>query len=243
MFISTLFTAHRPIEAYLRLDHPTAPNLTLRGLDSFVLHQLASFYPVPTTLVDLAADATGGASAIFAIAHRELFHSIHLPAGDGEKAVWRKTFADTLVILGHHVPSPDLNAPLNLNQMLSPLSPPLFLVAPGEQPTATVTATVKPLLDAHPRALVALVGGARHMAVGATLVDDGYNLTPVHELSPVFKASQLTIASQDTTTVDVLKRIAMLFDGNMNHVSMPEAIRDNNARIAEALSSLEEDNA
>jgi hypothetical protein len=225
MTTTTIFTAHRPVAAYLRLPHPSPPDVLLRGLDSFLLRQSAGFYPVPPTFIDLAADATGGASALLALAHRDLFHAVYVPIQGGAPAPWRSTFAGALSLLGYTDAAPDLDTPLDLDADLNPLSPPLFLLAPGETPTADVIAQVTPLLEAHPQAALYLLGGAHRLAVAAELAAAGYIVTDTREVHPLFKASTLTVAAHDTTAADVLQRIGFLFDGNLNHTSLPASIQ------------------
>jgi hypothetical protein len=235
MTTTTLFTAHRPIADYLRLAHTEPAAVPLRALDTFTLRQLASFYPVPTTMIDLAADATGGASAVLWAANPNLFHRIFVPPPTDGAGNWRATFPDTLALLGHTDGAAALNltdALAALTPTLNPLSPPLFLLAPRAQTTATVVAEAEPLLAAHPRAVVALLGLERRLAVAATLADAGYHAVDGREVSPIFKASALTFAAREATPATVLRRVGQLFAGNFNHNTLPDHITTLRQKLA-----------
>lgn len=224
MTTTTLFTAHRPVAAYLRLPHPAPPAVLLRGLDSFLLRQTAAFYPVPPTWIDLAADATGGASAVLALAHHDVLYAVRVPSSANAPAPWRAAFPAALALLGDTAPPPDLHTPLDLEADLSPLSPPLFLLAPQGTPAADVVAEGRRLLAAHPQAALFLLGGERRLAVAAGLAAARTTVTDMREVHPLFKASTLTVAANTPTVNEVLRRVAMLFDGNLNHSSLPESI-------------------
>src|SRR3954451_19419114 len=77
---ATIAHCARPVEEYLRQSGSDAQDAaggragsgSLRPVDAFLLHQVAAMLPSPPHVVDLAADATGGATAALWSSHGSL---------------------------------------------------------------------------------------------------------------------------------------------------------------------------
>ena len=185
---ATLARCARPVEEYLRRlagrgGARGGPPLALGAVDSFLLHQLAAMLPPPTDVIDLAADATGGASAALWAAH-PFVRKVWAPrlAGHGD---WRKSFADLAAaemsemhgaggdgiadgglpgsparrVARIHLDGPAFDLPADwaaLGEMVGP-SPNLLILAASADSSAGV-ALVRGAVAAFPRAVVAAAG-------------------------------------------------------------------------------------
>src|SRR5678815_2649175 len=98
---ATIARCARPVEEYLRQSGEPARGTagtgavsTLRPVDAFLLHQLAAMLPSPPHVLDLAADATAGATAALWSSHASLRWARAPRRGiDG---TWRERVAERL---------------------------------------------------------------------------------------------------------------------------------------------------
>src|SRR4051794_5112398 len=72
--VPSVFEAFRPIERYEQLlatngDGGRTCAAKIEPLDALLMYLMASYYPAAPTVVDLAADATAGASSAFWAQH------------------------------------------------------------------------------------------------------------------------------------------------------------------------------
>jgi hypothetical protein len=81
--LPTVCSSYRPIEEYLAYRAGPAV-VDLRPLDALLLHLLAALQPAQGELLDLAADATGGASTVLGLTLPSVRHVVSPCAGTAE---------------------------------------------------------------------------------------------------------------------------------------------------------------
>ena len=238
---ATIARCARPVEEYLRQSGKPAQDAagartvsTLRPVDAFLLHQLAALLPSPPHVVDLAADATGGATAALWSAHESL-RSARAPRR-GIDGTWRERFAERLgpgrgdaaaVLDGPPLTGPEGWAAVADAVSLS--GPVLILVHGGEPELAGLLVRA---FAAVPHASAVVLGLGRTGENGAlgALVDfhrlhPGYRLCATRELSPFLADSDLALIYPvgDADVPAALERIALSFDGNFQFINLLQA--------------------
>jgi hypothetical protein len=247
---ATIARCARPVEEYLRQSGEPARGTTgtgavstLRPVDAFLLHQLAAMLSSPH-VVDLAADATGGATAALWSSHESL-RSARAPRRGGD-GTWRERFAErlgpgrgdgTAVLLD----GPPLTGPEGWAAVADAVSlsgPVLILVHGGEPELAGLLVRA---LAAMPRACAAVLGLGRTGANGALAelvnfhrLHPGYRLCAARELSPFLAESDLALIypAADADVPAALERIALSFDGNFQFINLLQAAAE--AAVAES---------
>src|SRR3954451_22279868 len=99
---ATLFDCFKVVERYRRLAGLSGPP-PIEPLDAFLMQQVAAVYPREPEVIDLAADATGGASAALWAGHPAVGRVRVMPVdanNDGVAEAWRSRFADIVWALG-----------------------------------------------------------------------------------------------------------------------------------------------
>src|SRR4051812_5203859 len=172
---ATIARCARPVEEYLRRRAERAgargrPRVGLAAGGLFLLHQFAALLPSPPDVIDLAADATGGASVALWLAHpgvREVWAPRRATEAD-----WRETFQE-LAPAGNgdgngasatararlHLDGPMFVPPgdwAELRKQIAASADVLVLVAGADGPEAA--GLLKGAVAAFPRAVVAVAG-------------------------------------------------------------------------------------
>ena len=250
---ATLFDCYKPVERYVRLSgaaraattaahgpaRRAAPSVRIEPIDAFLLHQMAALYPTEPGILDLAADATGGASAAFWAAHPAVA-GVRVAAGEGEDvgaaeegAAWRQAFADVASRMGIPAGACTFDAdaapgdPTDESQALF-----VSAAAPDTSP-ADVVRLLQRIVARHPTATVLLLnvgpageGPGLEGVVSFCSHGSPYRLVLAREMSPFFAASRLAVVCprEDERAAAVLRRIAGAFDGNFRFLSLVEAV-------------------
>jgi hypothetical protein len=236
---ATLFDCYKPVERYTRLARlPGRP--PIEPLDAFLMHQVAALYPQEPAVVDLAADATGGATAAFWAAHPAVGHvrvPPAVPVEAGGRGAWRRQFADVMSALAAPPDAWSLDdTPPALCEDDGPPGGGVPLLvsafAPDTSP-ADVQRLLQQTLALYRDATVLLLGVGRagdgpalEGAVSFCSHDSPHRLLLARELSPFFAASQLAVISArgDERAGVVLRRIAGTFEGNFQFLSLAEQV-------------------
>lgn len=245
---ATLFECYKPIERYLRLTGgPRAPGVAIPGpLDAFLMHQMAALFPAEPRVLDLAADATAGASAAFWASHSAVGGVRVRPTDQSaERPAWRGSFDDVMARM--RVPpeacvledAPPFTSPAAAEPDKASHPPlPLFVCAAAPDTSAAAcTRLLQQILSLYPEAVVLLMGVDR-AGEGPTLEGvvsfcthgSPYRVVLARELTPFFATSRLAVvcargeAGGTGAVVDgVLRRIAGTFAGNFQFLSLVEA--------------------
>lgn len=244
MTTETLFSSYQPIEQYLKLIHTTHHHdvtavTSIKALDAFLMKQLAAYYPVEPTIIDLAAEVTLGASTIFWLAHPGI-RQVIVPSGNNANPDWvpwvqgaQKSMAlnNNLLILP---PQADLDRSgkwAAIESHLNPLSPPMFVLAVSDTWAVGVKAILEWLLTLVSEPVIFLfpigpIGRSSLLEVALSVCspDSPYQLTVMRDISFFFAASQLALICNrgNHFIPDILTRIRQLYQGNFDPLLLLE---------------------
>jgi len=257
--VATLFSCHRAVELYRRrlADRPEAgspASCHLMAIDSFLMRQLAVYYPAAPVVVDFAAEATHGETTVFWLAAPGIKRVVS-PQGQAAGS-WQDSFRDALEHLDLEDtaihPAISISDPAGLEDIrrhLDPPSPVIFLLAQREEESPKLARRLDELVQVRPDALIlvfplGLIG--RSQSIGEALEfcaqRKAYRLTVLRELGPFFASCQLGLIypadNQDVPVV--LERIRQLFDGNLSVVTLARDLTDALMREKEALAMASE---
>jgi hypothetical protein len=249
---ATVARCARPVEEYLRRlsergGTRAAPALALRPVDAFLLHQVAAMLPSPPDVIDLAADATGGASTALWAAHPGV-RTVWAPRR-AEEAPWRERFVDLIRTGGgavgeafpaaSHRPRVHLDGPLfvppgdwaALADAVGRSAPVLALVAGADGADAAGLLTAAFAEFPACLALVAGVGlvggdGALEALLAFRKGHPDYRVAALREVSPFLAHSDLAAVyrGDQPAAGDVLRRVAQAFDGNFGFLNLVQAV-------------------
>jgi len=247
MNTETIFSSYRPIDRYLQLvamasgEKPNPP-VTIRGIDAFLMRQVAACHPVAPSVIDLAGDATLGVSTLFWAAQGEKIQDLVSGRANWQPSApeWTGWVGEAVTMLGLSkenlsFPEDPLDSPEGWRAVaarLKGLSPLLVTVAPlGDNPrdveerlrwlTGLRGNVVVLLLPVGPTGASPLTEGAlRVCATGSPL-----QFVLLREVSPFFAASELgLICRRDNSSIPAtLARLRVLYDGNFSYVALMEA--------------------
>ncbi|MEP7292047.1 MAG: hypothetical protein ABI835_09695, partial [Chloroflexota bacterium] len=238
MQTETIFGSYEPIRKYndlLRTSGAEASAVQIQPIDSFLIKQLIAYYPAAPLVIDFASDLTGGASTFLLTACPDVRHvytaNTHAAAVQSAfKALGVGDFKTTFLDAAPDEPEQWQT----LSAALDPFAPPLFLLALDEKTanTAAVAARLEHLATLVPEPVVLVLpigalgtspileGVLRLCAVGSV-----YRFSALRELNPFWAGSQVGVITrkQNTVVADILKRLAQLYQGNFDFVTLLEA--------------------
>jgi hypothetical protein len=233
----TLTSCYRPVEQYLEWlarCSPVEPALRLRPLDAFLLQQVANHGASAPAVIDLAADATQGASTAFWLANASA-HQVFVPrSGNAVAGNWRTHFHAIANAAGWPTNTCNLEADFPPPQ-LNPLQPTLLLLAINAATTEQLTQTLRDTFLWRPNAVVALLGlrltgqcEGLKTALDFCQTKPTYRFTLLRELSPFFAASQLgLIALADQSELNLcLERLCQQYEGNFQFLALAKALSE-----------------
>jgi hypothetical protein len=248
---ATVARCARPVEEYLRRLSESggagaAPRLALRPVDAFLLHRVAAMLPSPPDVIDLAADATGGATTALWAAHPSV-RAVWAPRRAAE-APWRDRFADLVragagatdgVSEANRTPRVHLDGPLfvlpsdwaALATAVGRSAPVLAVAAGGDG--ADTAALLAAVFAEFPKCLalvagVGPVGGddALEALLAFRRAHPDYRVAALRELSPFLAHSDLAAVypADHPAAADLLGRLAQAFDGNFGFLNLVQAV-------------------
>jgi len=242
----SLTSCFRPITEYLRLLRGASRNLVspavaLSPHDAWLLYQLAAFYPLAPTVIDLAAEATTGASVAFWAAHPGVRRVLALagPPTSRPATDWRRLFPRAAAELKL---APDsweiIETTLDqrdgrdaITRVIDPLAPPFFLLAATDTDAATVTDTLVTIRAIHADAVTLIIplGLTGQSPLLDTVLrscpaDGPDRLTLLRECSPFCAASPLGVIAraENPFVFEAFERLHRLFDGNFQFIDLVE---------------------
>lgn len=250
----TLTSCYRPIESYVELlaeagGAAEQPQLNLSALDAFLLHQLVSALPMAPIVIDLAAEATNGASAAFWLASASAHRLIvpHLSALESPSANWRQHFPAIAEVLNWRLEQCNLTVELpalseltptswpSLSASLNPLVPSVVLCAAHEATAAVLANVLNSVFNWQLQALVVLLGFGKvgdHSSIKAALdycaAHPEYRLTMLRELSPFFFASSVGIVHpiNHAELRLLFDRLQYMYEGNFQFLTLAKALTE-----------------
>jgi hypothetical protein len=252
--LPTLFACYKPVERYHRLlrhthsvQRPAA--VTVSPIDAFLMHQLVALLLDRPQVVDLAADATMGASTALWASHpgvRRILGTVRTGAatdrngggnGNGtadEAESWRRLI-EMPGELGRDpkrpttlVRRPEDDAGWQaLARSLDPQAPVVFLAEPA-------VPTLRAALKAVPDALMLLlplgrVGQDPALGPLLTFCDvAGCRLTALRDVAPFFHDSALALLTRGERpdAAQALERVRRMYDGNFQFLRLAQGLVD-----------------
>jgi hypothetical protein len=231
MIATTITEIYQPVARYLAwlTAQGSAPPVPLLPLDAFLLVQLARFLPDPPAVLDLAAPATAGSTAILWAAQRQAVHTVEIA---GEHADLQRFAAlvaqygvDTSGMTFTGSPSAALEAGSSVTTGADGDSAqPRLLIAPPN-----LAGDAAAWLAQTPAGCAVILGcgptGASpglEQALTWAGSSSPYCLTLLRELAPALAASQLVCVHQREWDAGAasLERIAWLFQGNFDFLRL-----------------------
>jgi hypothetical protein len=241
---ATVARCARPVEEYLRRlsewgGARPAPRLAPRPVDAFLLHQVAAMLPSPPDVIDLAADATAGASTALWAAHPAV-RTVWAPRRAAE-ANWRERFSD-FARDGGGAASAISATRVRLDGSLFVLpgdwaaladaigrsAPVLALLAGADAAGLLASAAAE-----FPRCLAVVMGlgpiggdGALEALLAFRRAHPQFRVAALRELSPFLAHSDLAAVypADHADATAVLGRIAQAFDGNFGFLNLVQAV-------------------
>lgn len=241
--LPTLFSSHRHVERYVhllsaRLAGSCAPRVAIGAIDAFIVQELTASSPASSVAVDLAGNATLGASVVLwggqpSIRRVLVAEDVAWPAGD---SAWRTHLASLLDELEIHSPAGrirfDADSPLRerCKDSTSVLAPPLLWVSVavvGEDPER-IGSHLEQLTALHPNVVLLLfplgaLGESAPIEAALRLCRArALKFAAIRELSPFFASSQLGIIcrSDNAIVAEGLRRIQRMYEGNFDFLDL-----------------------
>ena len=242
----TLTTCYQPSVNYRKLisDVPgcrDTPDVSFDALDAWLLYHIAAFYPARPTVIDLAADATLGASIAFWGAQSEIRKVIAPRTGKERRSVkeWRKIFPQAAQELGLRrskwsLPDNSIDLPggwEEINRGLDRFSPLFFMLAVNNDEVDHVATRLTTIFAQCASAVVfvlplGLIGSSQLLETIVAFAHTGsaYRVTALRESSPFCARSEVAVVYQRENTVlpDVFERLHQLLDGNFQFLNLLE---------------------
>ena len=241
---ATLASCSRPVDEYLRLAGRSGvlpkPAVSLGPVDTFLLHQVVSMLPAPTDVIDLAADATGGASVALWAAHPSV-RAVWAPRR-GEDAPWRDRFQDfaqsppfggdrddvppaAALSVRVRIDGPLFAPPAGWSALGAFSSASVLVFAAGADGVSALAGA--PLKLPHAVFAVTCVGrvgeaGALELLLGFLRDYPHHRLRLLRELSPFLAQSDLAMVyPEDNEALPAaLERIEQSFEGNFQFLNL-----------------------
>ncbi len=242
MNTETIFTSYQPVARYwqtveLAIGAKPTPSVTLRGIDVFLIKQIAAYYPTPPQVLDLAASATlGASSAAWATPEAATMRVITPYAPSAEE--WQDWLAHYLKGLAaeaekvhlHIMPSAHTVDWQALQPHLDILIPLFVIVAlSADFSQREQIAQLSELFTAQPFAIFFVlpfgkVGEDEHLtaALQACAANPAFHFRLGREISAMFAASQIGIFYPciNLHLPEILKRLQTLYEGNFNFAAL-----------------------
>ncbi len=243
----TLFTCYEPVARYLEClaavtNAQPRPRVSMVALDAFLLRQLAAYYPHPFTVIDLAADATLGASAAFWAAPHMPIRRLQIPRPTLEPAEgldWRAHWPHVAAELGLDVAVAESELVMETSNGwarpdagLGAMTTTLYVVAVPDGQVTDASERLTALIARQPDALICLlpfglIGQSPLLSEALECcARTGYVLTACREISPFFASSRMALLypADNAFVPDVLDRIRQLFDGNFQFLELIKSL-------------------
>ena len=237
----TLFSVYEPIESYLDAVGAArggpADSMPLGAIDFFLLHQWIAQSPLRPRVIDLAAEATLGASTLFFLANSQVREVQVLPPVESAAAAdWRPLLAAAVADRAVS-PQPEysvlpasgvgeIGGYFRGNELHPPL---LVLLHAGDDPGEPLEDKLAELLSLQEDVVVAVgplgrIGRCRALAslIAHCTLHPEHRLAAFRELCPFTANSQLAMVyrASHPHADEMLRRLGHWFDGNFQFLSL-----------------------
>jgi hypothetical protein len=231
-FLPTIATAYTAVEGYLeRLAQPgegqaSSPPVTIQPIDALLVSLLAAYQPGRPHVIDLASEASGGASTVLCRTI-PVVHSVGVPRGFS--GGWHAVMTGYLRDL--HQPLAEVYDFENEEAVLLPANAPgplLILAAPCADAATAFAGKVARWLASRPQALVLVldVGETGVCPILAALtgscIGAPRRLALLRERAPALAGSRLAIVGHRSNDVfeEALFRVGRLFNDHFQYLEM-----------------------
>ncbi len=259
MHTETIHTCYQPIAQYWQdieyvLGHRPTPAFALRGIDIFLIRQIAAYYPTALQVLDLAAQQTLGASSVAWITENTPVARLFTLSEPSESA-WQ-------MWLQHYLEQADgalkrLSVQLIEGTSLSELkaavrhsmfSSCVIAVLPEGLSFDERLAQLKTWLETDPKAIFFILPFGKvgedsnvHLALQVSDPQTDFAFRLGREISAMFAGSQLGIfyPKDNPHLPQIFSRLQTLYEGNFNFA----ALLNDNTNLRLRLKHLEEQNA
>lgn len=219
MIAATISEVYQPIARFLAQtdDAADAPPGALSPLDAFLLLQVVRFLPTPPQVIDFAAAATSGATAVIWASNRRAIQTAQIVVD----ATAGRGLEERLHNLGLATDALAFTPPaVRTDGKLAPR----LIVAPPDQAASSAAM----LAQAEATCLVVLgLGSVGDSPALETLLTSAgsttpYRLTLLRELAPALATSQLAVVQRRDWPegAAMLERLAALFRGNLDFLRL-----------------------
>lgn len=238
---ATLFDVYAPLERYFRelgsRLGSAEPPLKLQPEDAYLLYLFVGLHESIRAVVDLAADATWGATTLLWASHRVACRVL-TPARE-EKPVdepWASVLEDNLDTVTAPAPEWVAAAPgasridAVMTRVAGDRRPMLVLLPVTALEPGGAAAALSSIFAAHPGAIVLLLplglaGEDRRLdELLQWTREQEMRFTALRDLSPFLNGSRLALVGsrQDAALAETLKRIQRLFTSNFDFVTLAQ---------------------
>lgn len=237
---ATIWSVYRPIEAYRDLlpaaEEPAHdPAARFQPLDAYLIHLLLNLLPARSTLVDLAADTTWGATTVLGLTHPRV-RRVLLPESGA---------AHEYRLILEHYRAEYAPAPVAALETLSvlPGTPEwaaawdrseksrghVFLLATDHEANGPLLESVRHCLAVDPDSLVILLGlgqvgqcGAVQTLLGAYGAGSDGRFWLMRELGDCLLSSQVGLIARraNARAEDAVKRLQQMYRGNFTFLNL-----------------------
>jgi len=240
--IPTLYECHLPVARYRKMCAAVTPGGETgpSAVDAFILAQVPEVYATAPVVVDLAADATGGATVALWASNPQVRHVL-TPRGEPGDGAWRDAFPEIAAEMG--IPPERFRlADAVGGPSRMPVGPPVLIhlaVAPDD--AGAVGKRIAEVLAKYPESLVLLwplgptgASPSLEAALAACAADPKYRLELFRELSPFLATSRLGLIRpvRSSEADAVLDRVRRAFGGNFQFLTLLRTVTDQAARLA-----------
>lgn len=253
----TVSSSFRSVEQYFQLLRTVsgvspAPAVTLRGIDAYLMKQIAACYPVAPTVIDLAAEPTLGASTVFWVsAYPSVQRVAAARLGGEDGSPWESLVngvAESLdlemkALRYYNLALDHPNTWEAIWADLNPISPLFFTVS---APDAVQHLRMLLTLNQNPVIFVLPIGAIGESPALETMLalcrsDSPYRMMALRELRPFFAHSQLAVIFRrdNPNMPDILERIGHMYDGNFDFIALVE----NNVALRTQIRRLEQESS
>lgn len=231
---ATIWSVYQPVEAYRELlpavDEPAYDAAArLQPLDAYLIHLVVNLLPGRPTVVDLAAEATWGATTVLALTHPRV-RAVRVPSAG---AASRYRFALERYRAECDPPPAAALEPLpalpGTPAWAADRPGHVFLICAEEETAGRLVETVRACLEADAEGLVVVLGlggvgqcPAVQGLLEACGTDSARRFWLLRELGDCLLASRVgLVARRDHALVeDVLQRVRQLYTGNFHFLNL-----------------------
>jgi uncharacterized coiled-coil protein SlyX len=242
MNTETIDTCYQPVRQYWQaiefaLDETPTPPFALRGLDVFLMRQIAAYYPIKLQVIDLAAEHTFGASSVAWATPNTPVARVFTPYVAGQNT-WTTWLAQHLRHWEHEAncQSPvELMEDATLEQLVERaksepmLGVSVIAILPENASVNERAALLKTWLTAYPKAILFTLPFGKvgedenvQLALEACKVHSEFTFRLGREISAMFGSSQLGIfyPKHNTHLPSIFDRLHTLYEGNFNFANL-----------------------